>query len=151
MLNPTTGPPKSRDARTPAPWKPADDATACLAEKILIVDPDIHSAESLASMLRKRGYPDVRVAYSGAAALAIAAHFRPSMVMLEIELMDMDGCDLARSLREQAQSEKVRLIALTFRREHGDRELAREAGFERYLLKPVTPAELQRVLELRAR
>ncbi len=95
-------PPGPRDTRVPDLWKRVDDATVRAAEKVLVVDPDIHSAESLASMLRKKGYADVRVAYSGAAALAIAAHFQPRLVMLEIELMDMDGCDLARSLRDQA-------------------------------------------------
>ena len=118
---------------------------------ILVVDHDIRSAESLASMLRARRDADVQVAYSGHAALEIASDFRPNVVLLEIELLDMGGCELAQLLRERAQSEKLRLIAMTFRREHGDRESARAAGFERYLLKPVAAVELQSVMDTQPR
>src|SRR6185295_4438072 len=115
--------------------------------RILIVDNDIGSADALELMLHASGYSETRVAYSGHAALAIAAEFEPSVVLLELDLLDMDGYALAQSLREQAQSEDVRLIALTSSREHAGRERARVAGFERYLLKPITAADLSDLLE----
>jgi CheY-like chemotaxis protein len=115
--------------------------------RILIVDNDIGSAGALELRLRASGYSETRVAYSGHAALAIAADFQPNVVLLELELLDMDGYALAQSLREQAQGEDVRLIALTSSREHAGRERARVAGFERYLLKPVTAVDLADLLE----
>lgn len=110
--------------------------------RILIVDDDIKSSSSLEFMLRASGYPETRVAYSGHAALAIATDFHPSIVLLELALLDMSGYEVARMLRGRAQSRDLRLIALTSSREHAGRELARVAGFERYLLKPVAAPDL---------
>src|SRR5690242_4895507 len=97
--------------------------------RILIVDDDIASSDSLELMLHASGYSQTRVAYSGHAALAIAAEFRPDVVLLEINLLDMSGYAVAQSLRERAQTRQLRLIALTSSREHAGRELARVAGF----------------------
>jgi CheY-like chemotaxis protein len=114
--------------------------------RILIVDNDISSSGSLEVMLHASGYSEIRVAYSGHAALAIAAEFQPSVVLLELNLLDMSGCEVARLLREQAQSDDLRFIPLTSSREHAGRELARVAGFERYLLKPVAADDLSEVM-----
>jgi len=110
--------------------------------RILIVDDDIKSSSSLELMLHASGYSETRVAYSGHAALAIAEDFQPSVVLLELGLLDMSGYDVARMLRDRAQCHDLRLIALTSSREHAGRELARVAGFERYLLKPVAATDL---------
>jgi|SRR5579862_2790935 len=110
--------------------------------RILIVDNDISSSDSLELMLHESGYSQTRVAYSGHAALAIAAEFQPSAVLLELNLLDMSGFEAARLLRKQAQGHELRLIALTADRGHAGRELARVAGFERYLLKPVAADDL---------
>ena len=114
--------------------------------RVLIVDDDIRSSSSLELMLHASGYSETRVAYSGHAALAIAAGFQPSMVLLELSLLDMSGYEVGRLLRERAQSHHLRLIALTSSREHAGRELARMAGFERYLLKPVAAVDLARLI-----
>ncbi|HEY7888042.1 MAG TPA: response regulator [Steroidobacteraceae bacterium] len=110
--------------------------------RILIVDDDIESSSSLERMLRALGHSETRVADCAHAALAIAADFQPSMVLLELGLIDMSGYEVARILRERAQSHDLRLIALTSSPEHAGRELARVAGFERYLLKPVAAPDL---------
>jgi CheY-like chemotaxis protein len=101
--------------------------------------------------LQASGYPQTRVAYSGHAALAIAADFQPSVVLLELNLPDMSGFEVARLLREQARSRDLRLIALTSSFEHEGRELARVAGFERYLLKPVAVDDLSGLLQMQRR
>jgi CheY-like chemotaxis protein len=116
--------------------------------RILIVDNDIKSSDSLERMLNASGYSETRVAYSGHAALAIAAEFQPSVVLLELSLLDMSGYEVAQLLRERAQSHDLRLIAMTSSREHAGRELARVAGFERYLLKPVAALDLSGLLQV---
>ena len=118
---------------------------------ILIIDNDVNSASSLELMLHAAGYLETRVAYSGHAALAIAAVLEPSVILLEVDLLDVNGYELAQMLRERARTRKVRLIALTTRREHEGRELARVAGFERYLLKPVTALDLSNLLKMPGR
>lgn len=81
------------------------------------------------------------------AALAIAAEFQPSLVLLELNLLDMSGFEVARLLREQAQNPELRFIPLMSSREHAGRALARVRGFGRYLLKPVATDDLSEVLQ----
>ena len=114
--------------------------------RILIVDTDMGSAEALEQMLHASGFSETRVAYSGHAAIAFAAGFQPDVVLLDLNLLDITAYALAQSLRAQAQSKHIRLIALTWSREHTARELAREAGFERYLLKPIGAVDLSALL-----
>src|SRR5271170_6185358 len=78
--------------------------------RILIVDNDIGSANSLELMLHAAGHPETRVAYSGHAALAIAAGFHPAVVLLEVDLLDINGYTLAQMLRARAQTQSLRLI-----------------------------------------
>jgi CheY-like chemotaxis protein len=139
-----------KDARPPDTWKDEGGGQSTLSNepvRILIVDDDISSSTSLELMLHASGYSETRVAYSGHAALAIAAEFLPSVVLVELNLLDMSGYEVARLLREHAQSHDLRLIALTSSREHAGRELARVAGFERYLLKPVAALDLSGLLQ----
>src|SRR5579862_3568309 len=128
--------------------KPQSHTSSDDPVRILIVDSDISSSDSLELMLHASGYSETRVAYSGHAALAIAAEFQPAVVLLELNLLDMSGYEVARLLRGRAQSHDLRLIALTWSREHEGRELARVAGFERYLLKPVTALDFSGLFQM---
>jgi two-component system, sensor histidine kinase len=110
--------------------------------RILIVDDDAAAADALASLLQATGYGEARVAYTGAAALALAGEFVPTVALVDLELPDMSGYELARHLSQHPQLQTLRLIALTADSEHPGRELAREAGVERYLIKPVGSADL---------
>jgi len=110
--------------------------------RILIVDDDAKAADSLASLLQSSGYGDARVACSGAAALALAVEFLPTVALVDLELPDMGGYELARHLSQHPRLQSLRVIALTPYSEHPVRERAREAGVERYLIKPVGSADL---------
>jgi CheY-like chemotaxis protein len=114
--------------------------------RILVVDNDMRSADALELMLHAAGYPETRVAYSAHAALALAVEFCPDVAFLEMNLLDMDSNDLAQLLRERAQLHHLRLIAMTSSRQHVGRDVARNAGFERYLLKPIAAADLSNLL-----
>jgi CheY-like chemotaxis protein len=113
--------------------------------RTLVVDDDKHAADSLASLLQSAGYGDARVAYTGAAALALAVEFKPTVLLVDLDLPDMSGYDVARHLSQHPQLQNLRLIALTASSEHPGRELARAAGIERYLSKPVGSAALDEV------
>lgn len=109
---------------------------------ILIVDGDRSASLTLSFMLAASGYDDVRAVRSAARAVILAEKYRPSIVFVEIELADEGGFDLANQLRRGAQQRSLRLIALTKDNDHPLREKARTAGFERFLVKPATQAEL---------
>jgi CheY-like chemotaxis protein len=110
--------------------------------RILVVDDDGVAADSLASLLQSSGYGDARVAYTGATALTLAAKFLPTVLLVDLDLPDMSGYDVARHLSQHPKLQGLRLIALTYSSEHPGRELAREAGIERYLSKPVGSTDL---------
>ena len=110
--------------------------------RILIVDDDVDAADGLASLLQAAGYGDTRVAHTGGTALALAVEFLPTVLLVDLDLPDMSGYDVARQLSQHPRLQNLRLIALTANSEHLGRELAREAGIERYLIKPVGAAAL---------
>jgi CheY-like chemotaxis protein len=114
--------------------------------RILIVDDDVDAADSLASLLQSTGRGDARVAYTGGTGLALAVEFVPTVLLVDLDLPDMSGYDVARQLSQHPQLQGLRLIALTASSEHPGRELAREAGIERYLGKPVNSADLDELL-----
>ena len=120
-----------------------------LPPRILIVDDDVELAQSLAKMIEAAGAYETRMVHSAAEALAAAVEFPPAIVFLDIELPDMSGYEVAKALHQHVQLPATRLIAVTDSIEHPAREDARAAGFERYLVKPVTAVELQKVLRRR--
>ena len=105
--------------------------------RILIVDAHINASDLLETRLRTSGYSRTRVAYSAHAALAIAEEFDPTVVLVELNLHDMRGYELARLLREGEPGSEMRLLAMTSSREQVGPELAHVRGFERYLIKPI--------------
>ena len=119
------------------------------ALRVLIVDDDVELAQSLARHGRISGRYDTRIVHSAADAVAAAVEFPPAIVFLDIELPDMSGYEVASCCTNIAHLQATRLIALTDSFEHPAREDARAAGFERYLVKPVSAIELRKVLRSR--
>jgi CheY-like chemotaxis protein len=113
--------------------------------RILIVD-DLQSTVPLEQLLHSLGYSATRVAASGANALEMAQDFSPSVILISLDLPDMDAYDVAQRLRERTDVRRLRLIALTGDYAHDARDQARQAGFERYLAKPVSGTDLQKLL-----
>ncbi len=120
-----------------------------LPSRILIVDDDVALAQSLERMIGAAGAYETRMVHCAADAVAAAVEFPPAIIFLDIELPDMSGYEVAKLLHQHAHLQATRLIALTDSIEHPAREDARAAGFERYLVKPVTAVELQKVLRRR--
>jgi len=114
--------------------------------RILLVD-DPATTVPLEYLLHGLGYWTTRVAPCGRTALKLARDFCPSVVLLSLELPDMSAYRLAAQLRDGTVGRRLRLIALTGDCTYPHRELAREAGFERYLVKPVSVLGLCQLLE----
>ena len=100
------------------------------------MDDHADSAHSLARLLRHHGH-EVDVAYDGPAAFEAAAAFRPQVVLLDLDLPTMDGCEVAARLRRDPAHCHCLLIALTGYGSEEDRKRCREAGFDHHVLKPV--------------
>jgi len=116
--------------------------------RILIVNEDMRSADSLKRTLGELGYATTFTAYSARRALAVAVEYLPSVALLDLELPDMTGYQLAHKFRSHL-SKPMRLVPLLAIAElprYGNAELTRAAGFMGCLAKPVPPMELNAML-----
>jgi CheY-like chemotaxis protein len=116
--------------------------------RILIVNEDMRSADSLKRTLQDLGYSTTFTAYSARRAIVAAADFSPAVAIVDLELPDMTGYQLAHKLRSHLKRyvRQVPLLAIAESHVFGDLELTRAAGFVGCLTKPVLPIELNRVL-----
>jgi CheY-like chemotaxis protein len=122
-----------------------DEQAAATALRVLVVDDNRDSADSLAMMLELMGH-DVRIAYNGAQALQIAHRFSPQVAMIDIAMPDMDGYAVLRSLRAMPKLENTLFGAMTGFGSESDFARTQEAGFEAHLLKPVDLASFEALL-----
>jgi CheY-like chemotaxis protein len=133
-------------AASPAPAAVAVTATAPGALRVLVVDDNVDSAESLAEVLEMGGH-ELRVAHDGPSALAVADDFRPQAIVLDIGLPGLTGHEVARRLRAEPWGRAIHLIALSGWGQAEDRQRSREAGFDAHFVKPVDLDELEAVLQ----
>ena len=98
----------------------------------------------LALGLEKAGY-QVDVADDGEAGLIIAAARTPVAAIIDLRVPIIDAWSLGESLRYVFR-EQIRLIAVTTRDAPDDRRRSREAGFDTYLVKPVSPKRVTQTL-----
>jgi CheY-like chemotaxis protein len=135
----------------PAPAAPGgeDAGPPPAGRRVLVVDDNRDGADSLAIMLRLLGN-EVKTANDGVEAVAEAERFRPEVILMDVGMPRLNGLDATRRIREQPWGESITIIALTGWGQDNDRARSREAGCDGHLVKPVSPADLERVLgELR--
>jgi CheY-like chemotaxis protein len=113
--------------------------------RILVVDDNPDSAESLATLLQISGN-ETHIAHDGLQALEAAERFRPDVVLLDIGLPQLNGYDAARRIREQPWGKTMMLIALTGWGQDEDRRQSKDAGFDAHLVKPVDYGALMKLL-----
>ena len=113
--------------------------------RVMVVDDNVDAAQMLAALLEVQGHA-VSVEYDGRGALDRARRERPDVLLLDIGLPDIDGYELARRLRAQPENARATLVALTGYGQRQDREEARQAGFDHYLVKPADMGEVNEVL-----
>jgi CheY-like chemotaxis protein len=114
--------------------------------RILVVDDNVDSAESLAVLLRLVGH-EARTVFDGRQVLAAVEDYRPELVLLDIGLPGIDGYELARRLRLEPWAGQTKLVALTGYATEEDRSKAQAAGFDHHLVKPVDFQSLYRLVE----
>jgi CheY-like chemotaxis protein len=112
--------------------------------RVLVVDDDLDTAETLAFLLRDMGHK-VEFAISARAALEVAGRLRPQIVFLDLGLPDMDGFELGKLLKVDPALPGLRIFVFTGRAEEEDRHRTLAAGFEAHLTKPLDPAFLERL------
>jgi CheY-like chemotaxis protein len=116
--------------------------------RILIVNEDMRSADSLKRTLHELGYFTTFTACSARRALVAAVDFLPAVALLDLELPDMTGYQLANRFRSHLSKgvRQVPLLAIAELPRFGNAELTRAAGFIGCLAKPVPPVALDALL-----
>ena len=117
--------------------------------KILLVEDHQEIWDFLSRRLKRRGY-EVVVAQDGQEGLDKARAEKPDLLLLDMNLPVMDGWTVAETLKAEAATKNIPIIALTAHALASDREKAMEVGCDGYLAKPCEPravvAEVQRFL-----
>jgi signal transduction histidine kinase/ActR/RegA family two-component response regulator len=140
----------SEDRRKPSSRRTPPTGTIPLSRPaaglhILVVEDNEDGRESLRELLEIWGH-QVSVAGSGPEGVEMAFSVRPEVALVDIGLPGMDGNEVARRIRSLLGGGEISLIAMTGYGQPEDRRRALQAGFDRYLVKPVDPAVLSQLL-----
>jgi CheY-like chemotaxis protein len=109
--------------------------------RIPVAADGIDIVDGLQRLLALGGH-DVQVMRGGVAVLDVAARLDPDVVVLDIDLTDADGLQIARTLRERQAAGRPLLVALTGLGHAEDRQRTAAAGFDHHLVKPIDLASL---------
>jgi len=106
---------------------------------ILVVDDVVENIDILTTILD--GIYRIKVATNGKLALKIArSSSRPDLILLDIEMPEMDGYQVCRQLKAQAETADIPIIFLTAKSENHDESLGLELGAVDYITKPIRPS-----------
>lgn len=115
------------------------------ALRTLVVDDDRDTADTLGKLITLGG-DDVKIAYDGRAAIEVARTFRPEIGLIDLQIPQLSGFRVAKELRELPELHNMLLVAVTGWSDKAHRTLAKDAGFDQYLVKPFSVIRLRAVL-----
>lgn len=113
--------------------------------KILIVDDNVEAAKTLGWMIEALGY-EPQVAYGGGEALEKARVFLPHVILMDIGMPGMNGYELCQTLKQSPDFRRTVFIAQTGWDADKNEAISKEAGFDHYLVKPVSLKTLEELL-----
>jgi CheY-like chemotaxis protein len=113
--------------------------------RVLVVEDHTDAAELMRSAVSRLGC-EARVCQTGAEALEAASDYQPHVALLDLNLPDIDGCQVGRSLRQQPGLDKMALVAISCQAGKDDWRRSNDAGFDLHVLHPVRPDVLHSVL-----
>jgi two-component system, cell cycle response regulator DivK len=113
-------------------------------KRIVYVEDNDDNAFMLQARLELEGGYEVLVAVNGTDGLAMVANKKPDLVLMDLNLPDIDGWEVARRLKADPATAQIAIIALTAHAMSGDRETALASGCDEFDTKPV---DLGRLLQ----
>ena len=134
------------EVATPPPHVVERASLPAATRRILVVDDNRDSADSLATLLELSG-DEVRTAYDGLEGLEVAQAWRPDVVVLDIGMPQCNGYEACGHIRRQPWGAAMVLIAQTGWGQETDRVRAEESGFDAHVVKPVEPEGLVRLID----
>lgn len=115
-------------------------------QRILIVEDEVDVVEIIKFVLQKNGY-QVLEAFDGLEGLEKAKREMPDLIILDIMLPGMSGYKVCRLLKFDERYKKIPILMLTARTQESDKALGKEAGADKYVIKPFEPDELVAIIK----
>jgi CheY-like chemotaxis protein len=112
------------------------ERTQLMNKSILLVDDSVPNLKLTRFLLIQDGF-EVRTAENAEQALQALESSLPDMILMDIQMPGMDGLALTRHLRRDGSLQNVPIVALTASAINGDEEIARAAGCDGYITKPI--------------
>jgi two-component system, sensor histidine kinase len=135
---PCAGPPP---AQSPLPFAPARTAP----RRVLLIEDNRDARETFRMMLELAGH-HVLEAEEGRSGLELLRTELPDIAVIDVGLPGLDGYEIASRFRQDPQSHRVTLVALTGYGTPEARERSRAAGFDHHLIKPIDPEVLRALM-----
>ncbi|MGE8474245.1 MAG: PAS domain S-box protein [Paraburkholderia hospita] len=124
----------------PLPSQPVD-------LKVMVVDDNVDSADSMATLVQVLGH-EAHAVYDGAAAIELAQTLQPHLVLLDLSMPKMTGFEALPRIRKALAAPGTVIAAMTGLGTSEDRAKTEAAGFDLHLTKPVDLPELESVLQI---
>lgn len=103
---------------------------------ILVIEDNAVNRDVIGRRLERRGYT-VRFAVDGPTGVEAAVSVKPDLILMDIGLGEMDGCEATRRIKANSETASIPIIALTASAFETDRKRALEAGCSDFDTKPV--------------
>lgn len=108
-----------------------------MKRKILIVEDNDLNLKLFRDLLEAHGYETFETK-DGNEALSIARNIRPDLILMDIQLPEVSGLDITRSIKSDADVRHIPVIAVTAFAMKDDEEMILNAGCEAYMSKPIS-------------
>lgn len=121
--------------------------SAIIYPTVLLAEDSQDTRIMLKRAFEMKGY-HVFEAEDGQQALDIARRYRPSLMVIDLNMPVLDGLEMIKSFRQlEAEGEHIPIVAITAYDVYGMEEAALQNGCNRYLSKPLDLEELDRALK----
>ena len=113
---------------------------------VLIVEDNPLNMKLFSAMIAAQGYEALQ-ASDGSSALALARERHPDLIIMDLQLPDMSGLDVAHSLKQDPDTREIPIIATTAYALRGDEATIRASGCDGYMAKPIAISEFLELIE----
>ena len=110
-------------------------------ETILVIEDEKNILELVQYNLEQQGFRVLK-ATKGDDGLAIARKQKPSLILLDLMLPEIDGLQICNILKKNEETYSIPVIILTAKSEETDKVVGLELGADDYMVKPFSPREL---------